>query len=154
MPHGMMFCARADEYSDWKLNGVPEQSTGLVFMKPLAAEAIMKPLCPVLKSVSFASSAWPPPGIFALNMLSLITSPGFISRVCAFGVTVVRSLSCGLGGPVGTPLVWIQPKLTGSVQFGLQVPSAAHSRLSMVSAEHQCVLSQLMLSAKGAKPGA
>ena len=152
MPHGMMFCARADEYSGWKLNGVPEQSAGFVFMKPLAAEAIMKPLCPVVKSVSLASSAWPP-GIFALNRLSLITSPGFISRVCAFGVTVVRSLSCGLGGPAGTPLVWMKPKLTGSVQSGLQVPSAAHSRLSMVSAEHQWVLSQLMLSAKGAKPG-
>ena len=54
---GMMFCARADEYSDWKLNGVPEQSAGLVFMKPLAAEAIMKPLCPVVRSVSLASSA-------------------------------------------------------------------------------------------------
>ena len=74
--------------------------------------------------------------------------------MCAFGVTVVRSLSCGLGGPAGTPLVWMKPKLTGSVQFGLQVPiRPAHSRLSMVSAEHQCVLSQLMLSAKGAKPG-
>ena len=57
MPHGMMFCARADEYSGWKLNGVPVQSAGLVFMKPLAAEAIMKPLCPVVRSVSLASSA-------------------------------------------------------------------------------------------------
>ena len=52
-----MFCARADEYSGWKLNGVPVQSAGFVFMKPLAAEAIMKPLCPVVKSVSLASSA-------------------------------------------------------------------------------------------------
>jgi hypothetical protein len=51
----MMFCARADEYSGWKLNGVPEQSAGLVFMNPLAAEAIMKPLCPVVRSVSLAS---------------------------------------------------------------------------------------------------
>src|ERR1700719_2995087 len=152
MPHGMMFCARADEYSGWKLNGVPEQSAELVFMKPLAAEAIMKPLRPVVRSVSLASSACPP-GTLALNMCTVIASPGFISRVCEFGVTVVRSLSCGLGGPVGTPLVWMKPKLTGSVQSGLHVPSAAHSRLSMVSAEHQCVLSQLMLSTNGAKPG-
>src|SRR5215470_9859563 len=117
----MMFCARADEYSGWKLNGVPVQSAGFVFMKPLAAEAIMKPLRPVVRSVSFASSAWPP-GIFASNMLSLIASPGRISRVCLFGVTVVRSLSCGLGGPAGTPLVWMKAKLMGSVQLGLHGP--------------------------------
>ena len=36
-----MFWARADEYSGWKLNGVPVQSAGLVFMNPLAADAIM-----------------------------------------------------------------------------------------------------------------
>src|SRR5215470_17736661 len=132
----MMFCARADEYSGWKLNGVPVQSAGFVFMKPLAAEATMKPLCPVVRSVSLASSAWPPPGIFALNMLRVIASPGFIKRVCEFGVSVLRSLSCGLGGPAGTPLVWIKAKLMGSTQSGLQVPSAAHSRLSMVRAEH------------------
>ena len=48
----------------------------------------------------------------------------------------------------------MKPKLTGSMQSLLQVPIVpAHSRLSMVSAEHQCVLSQLMLSANGAKPG-
>jgi hypothetical protein len=33
------------------------------------------------------------------------------------------------------------------------LPLPWHSRLSMVRAEHQWVLSQLMLSAKGAKPG-
>ena len=71
-----------------------------------------------------------------------------------FGVKLDVSLSCGLGGPAGTPLVWTKAKLTGSGQSGLHaVPSGAHSRLSMVSAEHQCVLSQLMLSTNGAKPG-
>ena len=45
-------------------------------------------------------------------------------------------------------------KLTGSGQLLLQVdPSGLHSRLSMFSAEHQWVLSQLMLSANGANPG-
>ena len=45
-------------------------------------------------------------------------------------------------------------KLTGSSQFPLHVErSGLHSRLSIVSAEHQCVLSQLMLSANGANPG-
>ena len=61
------------------------------------------------------------PGILALNMRTVIASPGFISRVREFGVTVARSLNCGLGGPVGTPSRWMKPKLTGSGQFGLQL---------------------------------
>ena len=88
-------------------------------------------------------------------MCTVILSPGFISSVRELGVTVARSLSCGLGGPVGTPLVWMKPKLTGSGQLPLQCPDPLplHSRLSMVSAEHQCVSSQLVLSINGAKPG-
>ena len=53
----MTFCAAAEEYSGSKLNGVPLQVVGLVFMNPLAAEAIMKPRCPVVQSVSSASRA-------------------------------------------------------------------------------------------------
>ena len=62
----MTFGAAAELYSGWKLNGVPLQSAMLVFMKPLAAEAIMKPLWPVDRSVSLASSACPP-GTLASN---------------------------------------------------------------------------------------
>ncbi len=54
-------------------------------------------------------------------MCTVILSPGFLSGVLAFGVKVARSDNRGLGGPVGTPLVWINPKLTGSMQLGLQV---------------------------------
>src|SRR5215469_13952117 len=144
MPQGMMLAARAVLYAGWKLNGVPVQSNGLVVMNPFLAEAIMKPLLPVVRSVSRASSACPP-GTFASHMWTVILSPGFMSSVCALGVTVARLLSCGLGGPVGTPLVWIQPKFTGSMhlllQLSLGLPVFWHSRLSMVSAEHQWVLS-------------
>jgi hypothetical protein len=63
----MMFCARAVEYSGWKLKGVPTQVNGLVFMNPFLVEAIMKPLRPVVWSVSRASSACPP-GTFASHM--------------------------------------------------------------------------------------
>lgn len=52
----MLFGA-AVEYSGWKLNGVPLQSIGLVFMKPFAFDAIMKPDCPVVRSRSKASNA-------------------------------------------------------------------------------------------------
>jgi len=85
----------------------------------------------------------------------VIESPGFISSVFLFGVSVLALLFCGLGGPAGTPFVAMKAKLTGSTQLLLHEPDPlpVHSRLSMVSAEHQCELSQLMLSANGAKPG-
>src|ERR1700722_6070878 len=154
MPHGMTFCARAVLYAGWKLNRVPVQSDGLVFMNPFLAEAIMKPLLPVVRSVSRTLSARPP-GIFASHMWTVILSPGFIIRVLELGVNVARLPFCGLGGPVGPPLVCTEAKLTGSVQFGLQLPLPLpwHSRLSMLSAEHQCASSQLVASSNGAKPG-
>jgi hypothetical protein len=137
------------------LNGVPLQLTGSVVMNPLVADAIMNPDWPVVRSLSLVSKAWPPPRSGTSNMCTTIVSPGFIISVCEFGVSVARSASCGLGGPVGTPSRWMNAKLTGSKQLSLQVePSGLHSRLSMLSAEHQWRLSQLMLSANGAKPGA
>src|ERR1700729_581476 len=152
----MTFCAAAEEYSGWKLNGVPSQVVGLVFMNPLAAEAIMKPRCPVVWSDISASSACPL-RTRASNRRTVITSPGLISSVCRLGVTVASSLSCGLGGPVGTPLVWTKPKFTGSGQLALHGPALNplpwHSALSIVSAEHQCASSQLMWSENGATPG-
>jgi hypothetical protein len=54
---------------------------------------------------------------------------------------------------VGTPFRCTKAKFTGSMQLLLQLPLASHSTLSIVSAEHQCVLSQLMESENGAKPG-
>src|SRR5581483_2121893 len=155
-PHGRKLPAAAVLYSGWKLNGLPLHVVGSVFMKPFLAEAIMKPLWCVVRSVSLASKAWPP-GTRALNICTAMSSPWFIISVCAFGVSVELSLSCGLGGPAGTPLVAMNAKFTGSVQFGLQgsgfIPLPWHSRLSMVRAEHQCVSSQLVLSRKGAAPG-
>jgi hypothetical protein len=81
----------------------------------------------------------------ASNMCTVTLSPGFISSVRRLGVNVALSLSWGDGGPVGTPLVWMWAKLTGSTHRLLHGPEPlpAHSRLSMLSAEHQCVLSQL-----------
>ena len=81
-------------------------------------------------------------------------SPGFMSSVSEFGVAVLRSASCGLGGPVGTPFRWMNAKLVGSSQLGLQeVKPRVHSRSLMCSEAHQCVLSHEMLSTNGAKPG-
>jgi hypothetical protein len=88
-------------------------------------------------------------------MWTVIVSPGFISSVRELAVIVARSARCGLGGRAGTPPVWMNAKLTGSGQRGLQwpLPLPWHSRLSMFSAAHQWVLSQLIASENGANPG-
>src|SRR5215469_6923281 len=151
----MKLAARAVLYSGSKLNFEVEQSNGLVFMKPFAPEAIMKPLLPVVWSVSTTSKAWPPL-IAASNIRTVILSPGFMNSVCAFGVNVLLGLELfGPGGPAGTPLVWTNAKFTGSTQLLLQFPEPLpwHSRLSMLSAEHHCLWLQLMLSMNGPKPG-
>src|SRR5260221_1355758 len=52
---GTMLSADAVESSGWKLNGVPSQVLTLVFMKPFAAGARMKPVLPVVASRTTAS---------------------------------------------------------------------------------------------------
>src|SRR6516164_9469176 len=140
----------AVEYSGRKLNFVPLQSAIEVFMKPFFAEASMNPVFPVLRSRTSVSSA---PAFLLSKMWMASLSPGFISRVVWFGVTVFRLARCGLGGPVGTPFVWMKAKLIGSTQLLLQVPEAVHSSESIVSAAHQWLLLQLMPSTNGANPG-
>ena len=94
-----------------------------------------------------------PPGGSLINSLS--TSPGFILRVLALPRNVAVFGSCGAGGPGGTPLVCRKEKFTGSSQPVLQEAKLnVHSRLSMVSAEHHCVLLQLSPSMNGVNPGA
>ena len=140
----------AVEYSGRKLHGVPLQSAIEVFMKPFLADASMNPVRPVLRSRTWVSNA---PAVRLSKMWICSLSPGFISNVDWFGVTVLRLASCGLGGPVGTPLVWTKAKLIGSVHLLLQVPETVHSSESIVRAAHQWLLSQLRASANGANPG-
>src|ERR1700722_2190374 len=118
-------------------------------MNPLAELAVMNPDCPVVRSLIRAVN----PALGSV-IASLITSPELISRVCAFGVSVATSASCGLGGPAGLPLRCRKAKLTGSSQAVLRPlnPNAA-SRLSMVIAAHHFVELQLMLSSNGVMPG-
>src|SRR5436305_5420647 len=141
----------AVEYSGRKLHGEPLQSAIDVFMKPFLADASMNPVRPELRSRIRVSSA-PAFRLSKIRIRSL--SRGFIRSVRWLGVTVLRSARCGLGGPVGTPLVWTKAKLIGSMHLLLQtVNPAVHSSESIVSAAHQCVSSQLMPSANGANPG-
>ena len=119
-------------------------------MKPLAADACMKPLWCVVRSLMTTSKALPPPGAGASNMWTLIV----VARVHQQRLAVRRERGDGrrpaaTAGPVGTPFRWMKAKLTGSTQAGLGCVVGVHSRLSMVSAAHQCVSSQLSLSTKG-----
>src|SRR5260370_8787320 len=100
-----------------------------------------------------ASNALRPPDSGASDMCTLIVSPGFMSSVFPLGTKVVRLANCGDGGPVGTPFFWMKAKLTGSWQAALAFVVGVPVKLSMFSAAHQCVASQLSLSAKGALPG-
>src|SRR6202043_803713 len=99
------------------------------------------------------SNAWPPPDAGASDMCTWIRSPGFMSSVLPLGTKVVRLANCGDGGPVGTPFFWMKAKLIGSTQAGLAFAVGVPVKLSMFSAAHQCVASQLVLSTKGAFPG-
>src|ERR1700690_3086001 len=117
--HGMMLPAFAVEYSGWKLNGVPLQSAIEGLANPFAADACMKPVLWSVRSSMVTSNAFPPPGAGASHICTVTLSPGFISRVCELGTKVLMLASCGLGSPVGTPLVWMNAKLTGSSQLAL-----------------------------------
>jgi hypothetical protein len=119
-------------YSAWNVNGVPSHVLMLVFMKPFAALATIQPVRCVVRSVIIAVN---PSGGSYIEIFR--TSPPFMYSVCALDTNVEASVSCGLAGPVGTPFLWMKPKLTGSSQFGLQfvIPNW-HSRLSIVSAPH------------------
>src|ERR1700722_9206402 len=136
--------------SGWKLNGVPEQSAIEVVWKPLAAEPCMNPRVCWVRSLITTSMALPPPGAGASSRWILIVSPGFMSSVWLFGTSVARVAFCGAGAPVGMPSFCTNANCSGSSQSGLHCAKpAVHSALSIVSAAHQCVESQLSLSANG-----
>ena len=101
------------------------------------------------------SSACPPPRSLASKMWITSRSPGFIMQRLARSASPSRALeSCGLGGPVGTPFVWMNAKFVGSSQLVLQFANpSVHSRSLMCSDAHQCVLSHEIESANGANPG-
>src|SRR6266849_6025917 len=147
--HGTWFCLEAVSYSGWNAKGVPPHVRELVFMNPLASLATMKPVWPVVRSVTVVKN---PAGVSWSVACTL--SPGFIFSVWALGAKLASFKSCGLGGPAGTPSVWRYAKFTGSMQLLLQnLKLKLHERLSMVSATQYWVWSQLNASLKGPKPG-
>src|SRR5262249_9680934 len=119
--HGTWFCALAELYSAWNVNLVPLQVLTLVCMNPFLALAVMKPLWPVvMSSMVMVNPAFGP--VSGSVIATRSTSPSWICSVWAFGVSVWKFVSCGLGGPAGLPLRWMYAKFTGSGQFGLMSP--------------------------------
>src|SRR5262245_58629602 len=95
------------------------------------------------------------------RMSSTIVSPEFMNRsVAGLGVKVAVVESTGLAGACATPLVVMNAKLTGSMpatfrQAALLTWPVTKSwvRLSMLSAAHHLVASQLFPAGQGAHPG-
>src|SRR5579885_1956012 len=135
--HGTKLPNLAVENSGWKLKFVPLQSLMFRLWNWLAALAIIKPLCPVLRSSIMVVT--PPvtlPGVSLIVTLSL--SPWFINRVSALGVKEAAVCTSGPAGPVGTPSRWMNAKLVVSRQLKLQVAKpAVHSTLLMCREAHQ-----------------
>src|SRR5258708_12633113 len=99
-------------------------------MNPLASLATMKPVCPVVRSVTEVKN---PAGVSW--RVAATFSPGVIFSVWALGAKLASFKSCGLGGPAGTP-----PRL-GEANFPPPLPSLflnlhlhMHARRSVVHA--------------------
>src|SRR5712692_1115898 len=118
-------------------------------MKPFLALAVMRPVLPVVRSLTTVVS---PLAGSLIDTLS--TSPEFSISVCLFGWKVCAFAVCGPGGPDGLPVVDKYAKLSGSAQFGFRFTKLNwDSRLSMFSATHHLVALQLTLSSQGGSPG-
>src|SRR5579871_3108056 len=102
----------------------------------------MKPAWPVVTSLMYVTSP-----VLVSVITTIRMSPGFIINVFAFGVMDASVCCPGPGGPVGTPSVCRNAKLTGSMH------DALNPALSMLSAAHHCVGPQLMCRLKGGQPG-
>src|SRR5258708_17313887 len=81
-------------------------------MNPLASLATMKPVCPVVRSVTEVKN---PAGVSWRVADTL--SPGFIFSVWALGAKLASFKSCGLGGPAGQPAGWGEAKVTGAMEL-------------------------------------
>src|SRR5258708_40360439 len=78
-------------------------------MNPLASLATMKPVCPVVRSVTEVKN---PAGVSWRVAGTL--SPGVIFSVWALGAKLASFKSCGLGGAGGAAAGWGGAKVTGA----------------------------------------
>ncbi len=130
-----------------------------IWPNPLAADAVIEPVWPLLRSTSTARR---PCEVSCI--LTLMRSPGRMNSTSGLvGLPDVAGSNCsGLGGPIGLPDRVRNAKFTYSVppriwlrHVGLiSVPLIGSSdRLSMVIAAHQALGSQLWLANCFTQPG-
>src|SRR5215471_17047575 len=161
--HGTRVCGDEVLYIGWKSYGITVQEVpvgaNLICPKLFAALATMKPLWPVVRSLMSVRSP-----CAVSDMVTWIRSPDPMKRSRAgSGAPDVSGLkSSGFGGPVGTPFLVRNAKFTYSIPprtWPRQVPfrscplTGSRDRLSMVSAAHHWVTSQLWLSNCFTQPG-
>src|SRR5258708_1944399 len=142
-------CSDEVEYIGWKLYGMLVQLVPVgsywTWPNPLAALAVMDPVCPLVRSWMTASS---PFGVSWRDTLRL--SPDFMNRSLArFGVNVAVVESTGFAGAVERPflvmnakLTYSRPVLAAQVAFWVVPLTGSSERLNMFSAAHHLVGSQ------------
>src|SRR5215469_6928354 len=148
----------------WKSYGISVQlvpvGANWIWPNPLAAEAVIVPRTPVVRSSSMVCKP-----LAVSFIVTEMWSPGFmnITSGLLLGFPDVAGLkSSGFGGPIGLPDFVRNAKLTYSVPPRISfrqvefksVPLIGSSeRLSMVSAAHQSTGSQLWLLNCSTHPG-
>src|SRR6266516_6838982 len=161
--HGTRVAGDEVEYIGWKSYGVMVQlvpvGAALICPKPLAADAVMDPDCPVLRSLSTVVS----PCAVSCKVTLMLSPACMNSTSGPVGLPEVAGLNCsGFGGPIGAPLLVRKAKFTYSVppriccwHVGfMAVPfTGSCDRLSILSAAHQSRASQLWLANCLTHPG-
>src|SRR5215471_3287369 len=157
---GTRVCSLDVEYIGWKAYGAAEQEVALgskfTCWKPLAMLAVMEPTWCVVRS---ESTTLKPAAVS--NRSTRIRSPDRMNRsVPWFGVKVSSVADSGPAGAWAVPFFVMNAKLTGSTPTWLRQDALftiplfwSWDRLSMFSAAHHWVTSQLRPSGQGIHPG-
>src|SRR5215472_2748385 len=142
-------CSDEVEYIGWKSYGMLTQlvpvGANCTWPNPLAALAVIDPVCPLVRSLMTACK---PCGVSRRDTFRL--SPEFMNRsFFGSGVSVAVVESTGFAGAVGTPFLVMNAKLTYSVPvtarhvgFSNSPLSGSWARLKMLIAAHHLVGSQ------------
>src|SRR5215469_11527114 len=148
-----LVCGEEVEYIGWKSYGtlvqlVPGFGSNVTWPKPLAALAVMDPLCPVVRSLMAARNP------FAVSRMdTVMLSPEFMNRsLLGSGVNEVKVDCTGFAGAWETPFLVRNAKLTYSglrilarqVSFWMVPVSGFSARLKMFIAAHHLVGSQVL----------
>src|SRR6266568_5165920 len=144
-------CSDDVEYIGWKLYGMLAQLVPVgsywTWPNPLAALAVIDPVCPLVRSLMTACN---PFGVSRMDTFRL--SPEFMNRSRAGSGVNVAVVDCtGFGVAVGRPflvrnakLTYSMPVLAAQVLFRKVPATGSSARLKMFIAAHHLVGSQAL----------